>query len=442
MTLTSNIPVNTNAQDKVFALIISNENYKHEQSVPFALNDGEVFAVYCEKTLGLPAKNVRYLSDATLNDINHEIGWLEQIVKAYDGEASVIFYYSGHGMPDENNKDAYLLPIDGYSTDAHSGLSTKSLYTRLGNLPSQRTLVFLDACFSGAKRDGEMMAASRGVAIKVKDEPVKGNNMIVFSAAQGNETAYPYKEQKHGMFTYFILEKLNQTGGSVSMGDLSDYVIQQVRQNSVRENDKSQTPVVTVAGGNKEWRNWKLALQKATSYEKRNPSQKSKVQPKSKADGPLIERTAENSSTSQGTSAESAQLNYTMPSYTIEGAGTGIQGSYLVKVTLMTKKPTTVTDLDFAKCAVHGVLFSGFSGERQHQRPLAGSAANERQHANFYNDFFAHPYSHYALPEPSSRMVAKVAKEYRVSLLVSVKKDQLRKDLTQQGVLRSLTDGF
>jgi hypothetical protein len=111
------IPVNTEVQDKTFVLVVSNENYKHEESVPFALNDGEVFAIYCEKTLGIPAKNIHRVPDATLNDMNHELEWLTQVVKAHDSQAQAIVYYSGHGMPDESSKEAYLLPVDGYSSD-------------------------------------------------------------------------------------------------------------------------------------------------------------------------------------------------------------------------------------------------------------------------------------------------------------------------------------
>ena len=60
------IPVSNEVKDKTFVLIICNENYKHEESVPFAQNDGETFAVYCEKTLGVPNKNIKLLTDATL----------------------------------------------------------------------------------------------------------------------------------------------------------------------------------------------------------------------------------------------------------------------------------------------------------------------------------------------------------------------------------------
>ena len=262
------IAVNTVQDDKTFVVIISNENYKHEESVPFAMNDGEVFKVYCKKTLGIPENNIRFTPDATLNEMNYEIDWLDDVLKAYDGDARAILYYTGHGMPDESSKEAYLLPVDGYSKSPQSGLSTKNLYHRLGKMQTQSVIVFLDACFSGARRDGKMMASSRGVAIKAKDEPV-GRNTVVFSAAQGDETAYPYQSQQHGMFTYYILEKIQQSGGAVTLGELSQYVTQQVKRKSVVENGKSQTPSVSYASNNENWRNWKLASTAAKTFENR-----------------------------------------------------------------------------------------------------------------------------------------------------------------------------
>ena len=236
--------VNDEKDPNTFVLIVSNENYKYEQPVPFALNDGETFKLYCEKTLGIPEKNIRYTADATLNDMRMQLQWLTKVMKAYDGEARALVYYSGHGMPSEDGKHAYLLPVDGNSSLEDSGLSTASLYKLLGDMPSKATIVFLDACFSGACRDGQMLASSRGVALKAKDEPVNGN-MVVFSAAQSNETAYPYKEKQHGLFTYYILEQMQQQGGNVSLGDLADNVKKQVVRTSIVDNDKSQALTVT-----------------------------------------------------------------------------------------------------------------------------------------------------------------------------------------------------
>ena len=429
------IPVNSITNDKLFVLVIANENYKHEQPVPFAQNDGEVFAIYCEKALGVPAKNIRQLADATLNDMNHELDWLTKVMSAYEGEAQAIVYYSGHGMPDESTMEAYLLPVDGYSTDPGSGLSTKNLYKRLSDMKSQRTLVLLDACFSGAKRDGTMMKESRGVAIRGKNEPVKGK-LVVFSAAQGNETAYPYNDRRHGMFTYFVLDKLCQTGGCVTLGELYDYVTKQVTQTSIVENNKIQTPMIAVASDNVGWRDWKLAERAAKKYETRTPT-KVTGQPRTKKEGALVERPSKQGSPSPAPVSSEA-IDYVMPAYTIEGAGTGVQGTYLVKVTMSAKKPEDVKDEDLAKCAVHGVLFRGFQGDRQHQRPMAGSALSEQQHADFYNGFFQQQYQLYASTDFGSRSVTKAGKEYKVSALVSVNKDQLRKDLTQQGALRDI----
>lgn len=263
------IAVNDSKQDKTFVVIVSNENYKHEEAVPFAKNDGEVFKVYCQKTLGIPDDHIRFAPDATLGEMNFAIYWLGNMLKAYDGEAKAIFYYSGHGMPDENGKEAYLLPVDGFSQSIEGALSTKSLYSKLGSMASRSIVVFLDACFSGAKRDGKMLASSRGVAIKVKDEPVS-DNIVVFSAATGDETAYPFKSQKHGLFTYFLLDKMQKSGGYATLGELSDYVTQNVKRKAVVENNgKSQTPTVIVASGNNDWRNWRFADKAAKRFENR-----------------------------------------------------------------------------------------------------------------------------------------------------------------------------
>ena len=268
-TVDTKIAVNSQTDDKTFVVIVSNENYKHEESVPFARNDGEVFKVYCQKTLGIPEDHIRFAPDATLGEMNFAIYWLGNMLKAYDGEGKAIVYYSGHGMPDESGKEAYLLPVDGFSQSTEGALSTKSLYKKLGEMNSKHIVVFLDACFSGAKRDGKMLASSRGVAIKAKTDPVS-DNTVVFSAAQGDETAYPFKSQRHGLFTYYILDKMQQSGGSTTLGELSDYVTLNVKRKAVVENNgKSQTPTVIASSNNNGWRDWQFAASAAKKYENR-----------------------------------------------------------------------------------------------------------------------------------------------------------------------------
>lgn len=253
-----NIPIVSYKNNKTFAVIIANENYQNESTVSYALNDGNIFRQYCQQTLGIPSENIHYMADASLNNLKREINWLTQVLQAYNGEAKAIFYYAGHGVPNESNKSAYLLPIDGFGADLTTGYLLDDLYASLGSAPSQGVTVFLDACFSGAKREGDMMMAARGIAIKVKKNAPVGN-MVVFSAAQGDETAYQNEKEKHGMFTYYLLEKLQATQGNVTYAELSDYIINNVSQQSIVINGKSQTPsVISSATIGDTWKTWKL----------------------------------------------------------------------------------------------------------------------------------------------------------------------------------------
>lgn len=252
------IIVNNTIDKNTFVVIIGNEHYKNETNVPFAENDAKILKEYVQKTLGVPEKQIKFVQDAGLNDLRIAVRWLKQAMEVCNGQGKAIFYYAGHGIPDEADKTAYLLPTDGIGSDTESAYSLQRLYDELGNMPAQRTIVFLDACFSGSKREGGMMMSARGVAIKVKSMTPQGN-LIIFTAAQGEETAYPYKEQQHGMFTYFLLKKLQETKGEATLGEIADYLITEVKRESFIENNKMQTPTVNVAPVlENSWRNMKV----------------------------------------------------------------------------------------------------------------------------------------------------------------------------------------
>lgn len=240
------IPETSHKNKNTFAVIIANENYRRAESVEFARNDGESFRKYCIKTLGIPEKNIEFRPDATLNDLVSAFDWISDIARSYNGEASFVVYYAGHGIPDEATGDAYLLPADGIANNPRTAYALSELYSQLGKMPARSVTVFLDACFSGAQRDGAMLASARGVVIKSKATAPKGN-MVVFSAAQGDETAYPYRDKQHGLFTYFLLKKLQETEGNVTFEELGTYIAEQVGRTAITENRKTQTPIVHCA---------------------------------------------------------------------------------------------------------------------------------------------------------------------------------------------------
>lgn len=253
-----NIPENSTKDENLYALIIANENYSMVSGVPFALNDGETFAEYCEKTLGIPEKNVLLYKDASFGIMLNAMDKVKKLAAARGGDMELIFYYAGHGIPDESSKDAFLLPIDSDGKQTKVCYSLNDIYSELGALNTQSVTVFLDACFSGAKRDGGMVAEARGVAIKPKQSAPEGK-MVVFSAVSDDETALPYEDKGHGMFTYFLLKKLQETKGDVTLKELSEYIKQKVSSESILINDKSQTPTVTPSAAiNASWEDMKL----------------------------------------------------------------------------------------------------------------------------------------------------------------------------------------
>lgn len=241
------IPKSRHENEYSFAIIIANEKYDVESPVEFAINDGRVFKAYCQQLFGMPEENIRLLENASYMQIKRTMEWLKRVTKAYAGVCKVYFYYAGHGMPDEKQRTAYLLPTDGYASDiAVSGYSLKELYALLGALPAESVTVFLDACFSGLKRDGDAILAARSVAIEPEEETLTGK-VMVFSATSEAETAYAYKRKGHGMFTYFLLKKLKETRGNITYGELSEYIRTEVMRKSLTLNDKEQTPTVSIA---------------------------------------------------------------------------------------------------------------------------------------------------------------------------------------------------
>ncbi len=252
-----NIPTNPTTNTNTFAFIIANENYESLAKVPCAINDGKIFADYCRKTLGLPEDHVHFETDLTFAKMGQFVTLLTDIAQ-YNPNSHIIFYYAGHGAPNETTKEAFLMPVDAYRVDPMFCYGLDKLYIQFKALANNRVTVFLDACFSGTNRDEQMLASARGVAIAPKANNVQGN-LVVFSAASGDQTALPYEKEGHGMFTYFLLKKLQETSGNVTYSELKTYLETKVPQQSLTANRKKQNPTVTTSAalGN-DWLNWTL----------------------------------------------------------------------------------------------------------------------------------------------------------------------------------------
>lgn len=253
------IPAKAEPQPQRFALIIANEGYSTYQSqvdVEFAMADGLLFAEYCEKRLGIPQRNILVLTNGTSAQMDNELKKLALMAKNYGPKAELYFYYSGHGIPQEGTAESYLLPVDVNAYSPDKALLLSSVVERLNASRPARLTMVLDACFSGQGRGGEQSPiAARGVVIKPKPVDLQGNT-VIFAASSGEQAAYPYRQARQGLFSYFMLMQLHQNA-ELSYGEMAERVESEVSLHALLLFNKPQNPSISVSPDlGDSWKDW------------------------------------------------------------------------------------------------------------------------------------------------------------------------------------------
>lgn len=244
------IPQTNKSNKETFAFVFANENYTNFSGADYSINDGKIFAEYCKKTLGLPEHNVRYFEDATYGNLVSAIKKIEDIASVYEGEATIIVYYSGLGTIDAQTKERYILPSDAAPNSlGKTGYSIQKLIEQLDALTTKGTYVLLDAPFTGTDKKGQVLANNRGIRIAPKQLASSGSVLICFSNSD-NENSYASSKYGHGLFTYGILKKLKDCKGNCSWKELLDSSSEWVKKESLQQYDKMQTPKYVIRESN------------------------------------------------------------------------------------------------------------------------------------------------------------------------------------------------
>jgi len=129
--------------------------------------------------------------------------------------------------------------------------------------------------------------------------------------------------------------------------------------------------------------------------------------------------------------------------YDVEDVGmTGKQGTVMFKIWSYSKKENiAISQAD--KNAVHAVLFKGVGTAR----PMVDPAAAEK-YADFFDEFFQEGGGYHRYVQLSNNGAVKPAdniklkKEYKIGIVVSVKKDELRKFMESKGIVAKLGGMF
>jgi len=253
------IPETSMHNPDAIAVVIGNVHYEDRDipAVEFAGRDATIVKAYLISTLGYDENNILYYLDADLGDFNRLFGREGRPRgRLYDylkpDQSDVFVYYSGHGAPDPEAKHAYILPSDCDPEDIEqTGYSRNTLFENLAQLPARSVTVVIDACFSGISDAGSLLGDISPIYIET-DPAMEIPNGVVFSSSKGDQISTWYREQKHGLFTYFFLKGLrgdadSNSDGKITVRELETYLTDPadgVPYWARRLKSREQTPVV------------------------------------------------------------------------------------------------------------------------------------------------------------------------------------------------------
>ena len=135
--------------------------------------------------------------------------------------------------------------------------------------------------------------------------------------------------------------------------------------------------------------------------------------------------------------------------YEIEPVNVGTQGTYLIKVWTFSTNPGAAIEQS-KKNAIHGIIFKGFAAIPgvPGQKALSTDPNTEDANFEFFRSFFMDggKYMKFVTVTNDGAIAAgdiiKMGNLYKIGLIVSVDVASLRKNLEDEGIIRSLSSGF
>ena len=150
-------------------------------------------------------------SQATKSGIQDAItGWLDSKEEAND---VILFYFSGHGRQDSNNKYA-IWPYDTLANSNRNEIQDDTLDDWLSCLESNQQIIIIDSCNSGGS---------------IKE--LYNYGRVILASCRQDQDSHERQILGHSIFTHFILDAFNNLGNvdgnndnSISIQEVFDWV--------------------------------------------------------------------------------------------------------------------------------------------------------------------------------------------------------------------------
>lgn len=249
-----NIPKHLVKYSNRLALVIGNQDYQFipplgEQNTHQVL-DALVFKEYLIRVLGLKEDNIYLLTNTTSDNLIHHAQLMSRIASRV-GNAELFIYFSGLAFFDPGSYTPYLLPVDTRGEQKTPNQNLFDLFQLFNQTGSDKIHFFLDATMITP----EEYSIEDKMAYHKKVNQQLGENMVLYAATAPGQTAFPYPEGSHGLFTYYLLKHLKDTKGKTSSAALGDFLSKNVSLESLKIFEKNQTPEIFI--GNQAFSRWR-----------------------------------------------------------------------------------------------------------------------------------------------------------------------------------------
>lgn len=217
-------PAGQGGGEKDAAVIVGIDRYGYVSPVPGAARNAEDWYSYFTKGLKVPIDRTTLLRD-NQGTVEKMRRFGEKAAKSVEAGGTLWFVFVGHGAPDKDGKDGLLVGADAQQ-EAES-LYTRSLARRelldiLAKGKQEKTVVLLDACFSGRTPEGAPLVAGLQPLVAVGALAAANPKTVIMTAARSDQFAGSLPGAKRPAFSYLTLGALRGWGDEKQNGGDGD----------------------------------------------------------------------------------------------------------------------------------------------------------------------------------------------------------------------------
>jgi len=229
------------------AVIVGVEKYAFVEPVLGAKQNADAWQAYLTETLKVQPERVALLrdEDATNDEIRQAA--VDKAAQVEPG-GTLWFVFIGHGAPSRDGKDGLLVGVDA-QRKAESvykrSLSRNELLGILAQGKQARTVVLLDACFSGKTPSGRDLVANLQPLVTMGALPQGlDDRTILLTAARSDQFAgpLPKAEKPRPAFSYLALGALRGWAADASGRVTALGIVEYAQKALGLAHDRAQTP--------------------------------------------------------------------------------------------------------------------------------------------------------------------------------------------------------